>query len=85
MEEDESATIQIILKPVADDWQKKCSTYSTKLMKGKKVIMSFNPIHIIISIIQSLFEGKNDEKKNTGDEHETSALSQEKAKTVDEK
>jgi hypothetical protein len=48
MEEDESATIQIILRPIDDDWQGECMKYSTKLMKGKKIIMSFNPIKIII-------------------------------------
>jgi hypothetical protein len=38
--------------------------YSTKLMKGKKIIMSFNPIKIIIWIIQTLFEWGKDDKNH---------------------
>jgi hypothetical protein len=33
LEEDESASIQIILKPIDDDWQQDCSNASSKIMK----------------------------------------------------
>jgi hypothetical protein len=33
LEEDESAVIQILLKPIQDDWQKECSKASSKIMK----------------------------------------------------
>jgi hypothetical protein len=33
LEEDESAAVQILLKPIDDDWQSECSKISTKIMK----------------------------------------------------
>jgi len=36
LEDDESAAIQIVLKPIDDDWQSDCSKASTTIMKGKK-------------------------------------------------
>jgi len=33
LEEDESASVQILLKPIDDDWQKECSHASSTIMK----------------------------------------------------
>jgi hypothetical protein len=33
LEEDESAAIQILLKPTQDDWQSECSKASSSMMK----------------------------------------------------
>jgi len=33
LEEDESAAIQILLRPIDDDWQSDCANASTKIMK----------------------------------------------------
>jgi len=33
LEEDESAVVQILLRPVDDDWQKDCTHASSKIMK----------------------------------------------------
>ena len=84
LEEDESAAIQIILRPVDDDWQKDCSSASSKIMKWKKAWFSFNPFKILISIID-MFSSNEEQSKQPKEENETSALTQERAKTVDEK
>ncbi len=87
LEEDESAVIQILLKPIQDDWQKDCYKKSSQLMKWKKTGFTLNPFKLIFSLIQGFFsygdeEGKNPMKDDSG---ETSALTQERSKTVDEK
>ncbi|MDR0772388.1 MAG: hypothetical protein LBF15_05175 [Candidatus Peribacteria bacterium] len=82
LEEDESAVIQILLKPIDDDWQTKSSKASTKIMSGKSPTFSLNPVSLFMSFIEA-FSIKEDSK--TPQESNTSALTQEKAKTVDEK
>ncbi len=82
LDEDEAAVIQIMLQPVYDDWQHDCSTVSTNIIKWKKEYFTLNPIKITISLLEWLFS-KQDEK-GAWDSH-TSALTQERAKTVDEK
>lgn len=83
LEEDQSAAIQIMLKPVDDDWQGKCSTMSSKMMHGKHAHFTLNPLKILVGIFEMFFQ-KNDEEKNS-QENSNSALTQERAKTVDEK
>ena len=83
LEEDESAAIQILLKPIDDDWQKDCSSASSKIMKWKKANFSLNPLKLLISLIDMF--STNEEKQAPKEENETSALTQERAKTVDEK
>jgi len=83
LELDESAIVQILLKPIDDDWQKECSHASSKMMKWKKAWFSLNPLKIIIFIID-LFSS-NEKDSWSKEEWETSALTQERAKTVDEK
>ena len=83
LEEDESAVVQILLRPVDDDWQKDCTHASSKIMKWKKVWFSLNPFKVLIAIID-MFSTQED-KTQTKEENETSALTQERAKTVDEK
>ncbi len=82
LEEDESAIVQIILKPIDDDWQKECSKASSIIMKWKKTWLSLNPFKILISMIAMFSTEDKSQEKN---ENETSALTQERAKTVDEK
>ncbi len=82
--EDESGVIQILLKPINDDWQHECASQSSKIMEWKKQKHSFNPLNILISIVELFFIPK-DEKDNQSPSKETSALTQERAKLVDEK
>ncbi len=82
--EDESSVVQILLKPVSDDWQNECSEISSKIMEGKKARFSLNPIKFIISLFE-LFVINSNEQKDTSPQNKTSALTQERAKTVDEK
>lgn len=83
LEEDESATVQILLRPTWDDWQKDCTTSSSKIMKWKKVWFSLNPLKLFIWLV-NMFSTPED-GNTPKDENETSALTQERAKTVDEK
>jgi len=83
LEEDESAVVQILLKPIDDDWQWECAKASSNIMKWKVSHFSLNPIKIFINIISLLFE--DSEKKPEEKENNNSALTQERSKTVDEK
>ena len=85
LEEDESAVIQILLKPIDDDWQWDSVKASSKIMKWKSTWFTLNPIKLTIWLVQALFSWWEDDKTTTPDWNETSALTQERAKTVDEK
>nr|MDD3720786.1 type IV secretion system DNA-binding domain-containing protein [Candidatus Gracilibacteria bacterium] len=85
MDEDEAGVIQIILKPIDDDWQEDSVKVSTNIMKGKTDHLSLNPLNLIISIVENLFSSTDDGKNNQMKGGDTSALTQERAKTVDEK
>lgn len=85
LDEDEAAVIQILLKPVWDDWQSGSTKVSSKIMKWKTSDFSYNPIQLIPLFFETLFGNKDDKDKNPWWGWETSALTQERAKTVDEK
>ncbi|MFK7779912.1 MAG: DUF87 domain-containing protein [Candidatus Gracilibacteria bacterium] len=84
LEDDESAVIQILLRPTKDDWQGECSKASITLMKGKKTWFTLNPIKLIIGFIGILFTSSDEGEKGPSEDN-SSALTQERAKTVDEK
>lgn len=84
LEEDESAAIQILLRPIDDDWQSDCESASSKIMKWKKAGFSLNPLRLLWAILE-IFISNNEDEKTPNQDGETSALTQERAKTVDEK
>lgn len=84
LEEDESAAIQILIKPIDDDWQYECSKISSKIIKGKSVSFTLNPLKLMMGFLEVLFSSQNDEKTPESNDS-SSALTQERAKTVDEK
>lgn len=84
LEDDESAVIQFLLKPIDDDWQWKCSNASSKIMKWKNSWFTLNPIKLLIGLFEILISSWDD-KQNDSPESNTSALTQERSKTVDEK
>ncbi len=83
LEEDQSAVIQILLKPIDDDWQGKSAKISSKMMHSKSSHFSLNPIKILVWIFEIFFASSEDDTKS-GDTN-SGALTQEQAKTVDEK
>jgi len=83
LDEWSSASIQILLKPIDDDWQWECAKESSKIMNWKKTYFTINPIKIFLWLI-SIFINNNDSKDNEN-KNNSSALTQERAKTVDEK
>lgn len=84
LEEDQSAAIQILLKPIPDDWQWKSTKISSKMIKAQGVSFTLNPLKILVSLFELLI--KNDGEENSqSPENNSSALTQERAKTVDEK
>ena len=83
LEEDASAVVQILLKPIDDDWQNKCAKASTKIMNGRTPYFTLNPFKIIGWLFDAVFSS-GDDKPDTSSNN-TSALTQERAKTVDEK
>ena len=78
LEEDESATIQILLKPINDDWQHYSAKVSSKIMSGKKSSFTLNPFKLIAIIFSALLSSQ-DEKSTPEKDSNTSALSQERA------
>lgn len=82
LEEDQSAAIQILLKPIGDDWQNRSVKISSKIMQSKGAYITLNPLKIIIGLFEILFQSSDD---NNSNENNSSALTQERAKTVDEK
>lgn len=82
--ENETCALQIMLRPVDDDWQHECAKVSSNIMKGKKSWFSLNPLKFIVWFLNALLSNDGDSTP-TNDDSETSALSQERAKTVDEK
>lgn len=85
LEEDESATIQIMLKPVSDDWQDKSATISSSMMNWKKSLFTLNPIKLITWFFRLIFSDPDDNNSPLDKDGDSSALTQERAKTVDEK
>lgn len=84
LEEDESAAIQILLKPTQDDWQSECSKASSSMMKWKKTWFTLNPIKLLVWFLEIIFTTTQEDNWNKNDDN-TSALTQERSKTVDEK
>ncbi len=85
LKEDESAALQIILKPVADDWQFDCQKFSTKVMEWKKHKREFNIFKIFIWFFEVFVANNSESKNEQKNDNKTSALTQERAKIVDEK
>ena len=84
LDEHESAAIQIMLKPIADTWQGKSTKISSKMMHSKSSHFTLNPLRIIVWFFHLFFENKDETPQNP-DNNNSSALTQERAKTVDEK
>lgn len=85
LKEDEARVIQILLKPVSDDWQWECEKMSSKIMEGKKEAFSWNPWKMLVLVVWKLVSGQSDDKDKSQNGKRTSALTQERAKVVDEK
>ncbi len=85
IEEDKAASIQVVLKPIDDDWQHYSAKASWKMMSWKKTGFSWNPTKLFISFFDLFFVSNNDKNSLNTKEDKTSALTQERAKTVDEK
>ncbi|MFA5917513.1 MAG: DUF87 domain-containing protein [Candidatus Gracilibacteria bacterium] len=89
LDEDEAAVIQILLRTVGDDWQKGSAKVSSKILKGKNSDsgFSYNPLQLIPLFFETMFSNNKDDKNNNSSNSggDTSALTQERAKTVDEK
>ena len=85
LDEDEAAVIQILLKPIDDDWQKESFKFSSKILQWKKEDASLWLWSLIKWFVDIILMNKNDWENNKWWWNSTSALTQERAKTVDEK
>lgn len=65
LEEDESAVLQILIKPINDDWQHKSSKISSKIMSGKERGFFLNPITLMSDLLGGLMGEKNEENQNS--------------------
>jgi len=85
LEEDERASIQIMIRPSKDDWQEECSKISSQIMEWKKEkLFTLNPLKILVWLVKFLVPDE-DWKTPETPKNQTSALTQERAKIVDEK
>ena len=84
LDENESAVIQVMLKPIADTWQGKSTRISSKMMHSKTSHFTLNPLKIIVWVF-NIFFSSSEETPQTPEGKDSSALTQERAKTVDEK
>lgn len=85
LEEDERASIQIMIRPSKDDWQEECSKISSQIMEWKKEkLFTLNPLKILVLLVKFLVPDE-DWKTPETPKNQTSALTQERAKIVDEK
>lgn len=85
LDDTESAAIQIILKPVVDDWQKASASESSQIMSWEHSNFTLNPFKLIYNFLKLLVSTNNKESSPLDNKDKTSALTQERAKTVDEK
>ncbi len=85
LEDDKSAAIQVLLKPIKDNWQWDCSKASSAIQKWKTSFFTLNPFKLVIWLFSILFSSGEDENKTANNDDATSALTWERAKTVDEK
>jgi len=83
LDENQSGSLQIILKPIPDSWQWRSTQISGKMLQGKKHFFTLNPIKILVWFFHIFFTNTDEDTK--GSENSNSALTQERAKTVDEK
>ena len=83
LDEHESAAVQIMLKPIADTWQGKSTKISSTMMHSKSSSFTLNPLKIFVAIFNIFFS--SEENPQSPEEKNSSALTQERAKTVDEK
>ncbi|MDD2515643.1 MAG: DUF87 domain-containing protein [Candidatus Gracilibacteria bacterium] len=84
--EDESAVLQIILKPVEDSWRDKVSKIDERISKGFGAI-PWNPLNWIMVIIETLFNDPNNKDKKPDEpkdenEEEGKGMIKEKGKKV---
>ncbi|MCH8518987.1 type IV secretion system DNA-binding domain-containing protein [Candidatus Gracilibacteria bacterium] len=83
LDENQSGSLQIILKPIADSWQGISTEISGRMLQGKKHFFTLNPLKILIGFFDIFFTSNDDSQKSP--ESSSSALTQDRAKTVDEK
>ncbi|MBT3349003.1 ATP-binding protein [bacterium] len=79
-----SAAIQIMIRPVADNWQKKARRLSKKLGSGKRSAVWWNPLSWLGAVFSVLISG-TDENKSGGNDDEKDTESQETVKAIEEK
>jgi hypothetical protein len=55
LEEDESAVVQVLLKPINDNWQHHSANMSSKIMSGKDKGFTLNPLKLIAKFFSMIY------------------------------
>jgi hypothetical protein len=79
-----SAAIQILIRPVANNWQKKSRKLSKRLSSGKSEIVWWNPLSVLGNLFDMMINGTSD-SKNSGDNSDNETESQDTVKAIEEK
>lgn len=85
LEKDEGASVQILIRPAKDGWQKKGKKLVENLMENRterSFLSYFNPLNILRFLLDALSSSKNE---STPDKKHVTPLTEEKAKAVETK
>ena len=77
-----SSAVQIMIRPVKNDWQRKARHKAKELREGKHSGPWWNPFVWLWSVVEMLFHGSDEKKQEGGKESDES---QETVKAVEEK
>jgi type IV secretory pathway TraG/TraD family ATPase VirD4 len=79
LRKDESAVVQILLRPVDDDWQEKIKKHIRKTEKKHSVgiHLSWNPLEWIGGLIHMITKGHEEEKPHEGSQNEDDPIDDE--------
>ncbi len=83
-ENGEAAMVQIMIRPVENNWQKKARNFAKELAEGKSSIKWWNPISILGGLFRLIVSGADDSKDNSGTSNKDTE-SQETTKAIEEK
>ncbi len=82
-EQGDSAAIQIMIRPVPNDWQKDARKFAKELAEGKSSTVWWNPISLLGAFFRLMVQGAEDSKDSGNSSKD--AESQETTKAIEEK
>ncbi len=88
LDPEDGAAIQMVLRPVKNGWQDKCSEEVQSIYSKKKKVCWWNPLSLIWKFFNLALHGPTDEnmkEENDRDESRTTPVEEEQVKAIDSK